>query len=140
MADAIYNEFKDALGDGDIDLNNDTLKLALVNNYTLDIDNHTVWSDVSANEVSGTGYTAGGQALTSVTWTKDAANDESVLEAADVTWSSSTITADGAVLYRDTGTASTSQLIAFFDFGTDQSSSNGDFTVSWSANGILAVS
>lgn len=57
----------------------------------------------------------------------------------DVTWSSSTITAAYAALYWDSGTPATSPLIAYVDFGGDQSSSNGNFTVAWDSTGILVI-
>jgi hypothetical protein len=67
----------------------------------------------------------------------DTTDDEAAFDAANVTWSASTITARGAVLYQNTGTDSTSPLIGYFDFGSDQSSSSGDFTIAWNAEGLL---
>jgi len=61
------------------------------------------------------------------------------LDAADTTWASSTITARYAVVYASTGTASTSPLIGYVDFGSDQSSTNGNFTITWDATGIVRV-
>lgn len=140
MANAKYNGFKAAIQNGGIDLDTDDIKLALVTStYTPDIDAHTVFSDIT-NEVTGTGYTAGGQSLTSKVISTDLTNDLAKFDAADVTWAASTITARGAVLYKNTGVAGTSTLIAYFDFLTDQVSSNGDFTVQWNANGILTIS
>lgn len=148
MANAIMNGWKAVqlgatLGSysaGPIDFSADTIRVALLtNSHSNDVDNDNFWSDVSANEASGTGYTANGAALASKSITKDNTNDRGVLDAADVTWSSSTITARYAAVYKDTGTASTSVLIAIFDFGSDKSSSNGNFTLQWNANGILAI-
>jgi len=137
MADVIYNSFKKKIMDGSIDLDTDTIKVALVtSSYTPDQDTHDFFDDVT-NEVSGTGYTAGGATLASVTVTADNTDNEGVFDAADVTWSSSTITARGAVIYKSTGTASTSPLIAYIDFGADKSSSNGNFTIQWNSEGIL---
>lgn len=139
MADAKYNRFKKELADGNIDLVNDTIKLALVTSaYTPDIDTHDFFDDIT-NEVVGTGYVAGGAALTTKATTQDNTNDQMDYTADNVTWSSSTITARAAVLYKDTGAAATSPLIAYFDFGSDQSSSSGDFTVQWDAGGILTI-
>lgn len=113
--------------------------MALVtSSYTPNQDTHDFFDDVT-NEVSGTGYTAGGATLGSQAVTQDDTDNEGVFDAADVTWSNSTITARGAVLYKSTGTASTSPLIAYFDFTEDKSSSSGDFTISWNAEGIINI-
>ena len=126
--------------DGSEDWLADTIKVALLSSaYTPNQDTHEFWSDVSANEVTGTGYTAGGQALGTKTATYDAATNTIKLDAADVTWAASTITARYAVVYKDTGVATTSPLVAYVDFVTDQSSNSGDFTLTWDANGIVNV-
>jgi len=137
MASGFYNSFFHYEGEGDFDFSADTIKVALVtSSYTYDRDLHDYFDDIT-NEVVGTGYTAGGQALTSVTWTKDDANDKSVLDANDVAWAASTITARGAVIYKDTGTPGTSPLIAFIDFAADKSTNNTEFKITWNSNGIL---
>src|ERR1044072_4016231 len=113
MADVIFNSFKRDIMNGALDLDTDTIKVALVtSSYTPNQDTHTKFSDVT-NEVSGTGYTAGGTALANKAVTADNTDNEGVFDADDVTWSSSTITARGAVVYKDTGTASTSKLICY---------------------------
>lgn len=139
MANVVYNSFKKDIMNGSIDLDTDTIKVALVTStYTPDIDANTKFSDVT-NEVTGTGYTAGGATLASVTVTADTTNDKGVFDAADVTWTTSTITARGAVIYKSTGTASTSNLVGYVDFGADKTSSAGDFTISWNSGGILTL-
>ena len=140
MANVIYNSFKKKLMDGEIDLVNDTIKVALVTSgYTPDIDNHDYFDDIT-NEVSGTGYTAGGETLTNKSVTQNNTTDKGVFDADDVTWSNSTITARGAVLYKSTGTDSTSPLIAYFDFGSDQSTTGADFVLRWNSSGIIDLS
>lgn len=137
MADTIYNSFKRDIMNGGIDLDTDTIKVALVTStYTVDQDVHDNFDDIT-NEVVGTGYTAGGATLASVTVTVDNTDNEGVFDAADVTWSTSTITARGAVVYKSTGVASTSKLICFLDFTTDKTSTAGDFVIQWGAEGIL---
>lgn len=137
MADVIYNNFKKLIMNGGIDLDTDTIKVALVTStYTPDQDAHDFFNDVT-NEVSGTGYTAGGSALTTKAVTADNTDNEGVFDADDVSWTTSTITARGAVLYKDTGVSSTSALIAYLDFGSDKISTAGTFTISWNAEGIL---
>lgn len=137
MADVIYNNFKKLIMNGGIDLDTDTIKVALVtSSYTPDQDTHDFFDDVT-NEVVGTGYTAGGASLANKAVTADNTDNEGVFDADDVTWSTSTITARGAVIYKSTGTASTSALICYLDFGSDKTSTAGTFTISWNAEGIL---
>lgn len=140
MANAVYNSFKRDIMNGSIDLDTDTIKVMLVtSSYSPNIDTHDKRDDVT-NEVSGTGYTSGGASLANKAVSADTTNDRGVFDADDVTWSSSTITARGAVLYKSRGGASSAdELICYFDFGSDKVSSNGDFVISWSANGILTL-
>jgi hypothetical protein len=128
MASLLYNSAVDDMARGAIDFDTDTFKVMLVtSSYTPDKDTHDKRDDVT-NEVSGTGYTAGG--VTSVcTVTKDTANDRVTLSFAAVSWASSTITARGAVIYKSTGTASNDNLVAYNDFGSDVASASGTFTV-----------
>ena len=137
MADVIYNSFKRDIMNGSIDLDTDTIKVALVTStYTVNQDTHVDFGDIT-NEVVGTGYTARGGALDNKTVTVDNTDNEGVFDADDETWSTSTITARGAVIYLDSGTDATSYLICYLDFTTDQSSSAGDFTIQWGTEGIL---
>jgi len=129
MASLIYNSAVDDMARGAIDFDTDTFKVMLVtSSYTPDKDTHDKRNDVT-NEVSGTGYTAGG--VTSVcTVTKDTANDRVTLSFAAVSWASSTITARGAVIYKSRGGASSAdELVAYNDFGSDVASASGTFTV-----------
>jgi hypothetical protein len=96
--------------------------------YTPDKDAHLKRSSVT-NEITGTGYTAGGQ-TTAVTIAKDTANDRITLTFAANNWTSSTLTARAAVIYKSTGTAANDNLVLYNDFGSDISTTNGTFTVS----------
>lgn len=138
MADIIYNSFKKNIMNGTIDLDTDTIKVMLVTSaYTPDQDAHDFRDDVT-NEVSGTGYSAGGAALANKAVTADNTDNEGVFDADDLTWSTSTITARGAVLYKSRGGASSAdELICYLDFGADKSSSGGNFTLQWAAEGII---
>lgn len=143
MASGIFNLHKQYILDnttnGRVDWDTDTIKVALVtSSFSPNFDTMNFFDDVT-NEVSGTGYTAGGATLGSVTITLDTTNDRVDVDAADTSWTSSTITARGAVIYKSTGTASTSPLIAYLDFTTDQISSNGTFLIQWNASGILRL-
>lgn len=137
MANILYNRGKERILKGVLSLTSQTIKLALVTSgYIPDKDSHLNFDDVT-NEVSGTGYTAGGKALANRVVTQDDINDRAEFDADDVIWTVSTITARAAVLYRDTGTPSTSPLIAYIDFGQDYSTLGEDFTIEWDTEGIL---
>jgi hypothetical protein len=139
MADVIYNSFKKRLMQKDIDLANDTITVMLVaSGYAPDADAHEFKSDVTS-EVSGTGYTAGGAALANKTITQDNTDDEGVFDADDAVWANSEITARGAVIYKDTGVATTSPLVCYIDFGADKTTYGTDFKIQWAAEGILNV-
>ena len=79
----------------------------------------------TSNEVSGTGYTAKGQALAAVT--PVASGTTAIADFADLTFSSSTITANGALIFNDS--ASGDPAVAVLAFGGDKTSTNGDFTI-----------
>ena len=128
MASIIYNSALDDAVKGNIDFDTDSFKIMLVtSSYTADKDAHTKRSDVT-NEATGTGYTSGGDATT-VTVTKDTANDRIDIDFTDVSWTTATLTAAGAVIYKTTGTASTDNLVAYLDFAGNVTSTNGTFTV-----------
>lgn len=132
MANVFYNNAKALLQNGGMDLDTDTIKCALMTSaYTANADSDLYWTAVSANEATGTGYTAGGATLGTVVVSADNTNDRAYFDAADVTWSSSTITARGAVLYDDS--KSGKPVIAYIDFSSNQSSSSGNFTIAWTA-------
>ncbi len=138
MANVIYNAFKKYIMNGAIDLDTDTIKVMLVTStYTPDQDAHDFRDDIT-NEVSGTGYSAGGSALANKAVTADNTDNEGVFDADDLAWATSTITARGAVLYKARGGASSAdELIAYIDFGADKISDAGTFTIAWDAEGIL---
>lgn len=141
MASKLYGQFLSQALNKEIDWDTDTIKVALLtNSYTPDQDAHNYWDDVNTYQVTGTGYTAGGAALTNKTNTYNSGTNVIVLDADDVTWSSSTITARYAVIYNDSpATNATKNLIGYVDFGSDQSSSNGNFTITWDATGIVRI-
>jgi hypothetical protein len=130
MASLIYNSCLDDLAKGNIDFDSDTFYAILVtSSYTPDKDADLKRSAVT-NEVTGTGYTAGGTAAT-VTVTKDTANDRIDISLGAVSWPTSTITAAGAVYYKHRGGASSAdELVAYIDFGGNVSSTAGTFALS----------
>ena len=139
MASQLYNSYKVLEANGGINIDTDAIKVMLVTNaYTPNIDTHDFRDDVT-NEVVGTGYTLGGKTIGAVTVAKDDANDRATLDAPDVQWAASTITAAGAVIYRDVGTAATDDLIGYLDFGGDIVSVAGDFDIAWDAIGFMTM-
>lgn len=140
MANVIYNSFKGAINSvGWGDNSTTTIKAMLVTSgYVPNADTHSFISSVT-NEVTGAGYTAGGKALLNRTIAVDTTNDWAKYDADDSTWATSTITARGVVIYKDTGTPATSPLIAYIDFVNDKSSVDTDFIITWHANGIFVV-
>ena len=128
MASLIYNSCLNDMATGAIDFDTNSFKILLVtSSYTPNKDTHTKRSDVT-NEITGTGYTAGG-ASTTVTVTNDTANDRIDIDFSDVSWSTASLTAAAAVIYKTTGTAANDNLVAYLDFGGNVTSTNGTFTL-----------
>jgi hypothetical protein len=115
-----------------------TLKCMLcTSSYTPSQDDHDYKDDVD-NEVSGTGYSAGGAIMTTTNPTTAAR--VTTFDCADTAWSSSTITARYAVIYDYTGGSDgTDALVAYVDFGEDKSSENGTFQLTWNASGLFTI-
>jgi hypothetical protein len=119
----------------------DTFKLAMyTNSATFDA---STTDYTATNEVAGTGYSAGGGTLTNVTPTTSGTT--ALTDFADLTFSSATITARGALIYNTTtgaGTGTTDTVLVL-DFGSDQSSSAGDFTITFptadASNAIIRI-
>jgi hypothetical protein len=133
----LYGQMPKLALNKEIDWDTNDIKVMLcTSSYTPDQDAHNYKDDVT-NEVEGTGYTAGGATLGTKTIDYTAGTNVTKLDAADVTWSESTITARYAVIYADTGTAGTSPLLGYIDFGEDKSSASGNFTITWDAAGII---
>lgn len=116
------------------DNTNTVVKCALLtSNYTPDMAAHSVWSDISADEVSdtSTGYTAGGVELTNKSVNQT--SGQTTFSADDAVWTDSTISADYAVAYEEgTGT-----LISLVTFDSTQDSDNGEFRVEWDSAGVF---
>lgn len=140
MANVVYTSFKDKIMNGTIDLEGDTIYVMLIDATgvaAVDATVHDFRDDITDDECTGTGYTAGGAEVTSKAVTADATDDEGVFDGADVTWGTSTVTARGAIVYQSTGAATQDALICMFDFGADKSSSAGDFKIEWNSEGII---
>ncbi|MEK9994197.1 MAG: hypothetical protein VW646_05495 [Hydrogenophilales bacterium] len=125
---AMCNSFKQELLGGVHDLDTDTLNIALIKasptgSYGADTTNY---SDITGNsdEASGTNYSAGGQALDSATITLSGST--AFVDFADEVFTNLTITAAGAIIYN---TSQSNKAVAIFAFGSNVSSTAGDFTV-----------
>ncbi len=100
-----------------------TFKLAMYTNSASFTAATTAYT--TSNETSGTGYTAGGGTLTRVDPTTSSTT--ALTDFSDLTFSSSSITARGALIYNDS--ASGDPTVVVLDFGSDKTSSSGDFTI-----------
>lgn len=123
-----------------IDWANDTIKVALcTSSYTPDQDNHVFFSDIT-NEITGTGYTGGGAALSGKSVAYDSTSNETRLKASASSWTTASFTYRYAIVYKDTGTAGTSPLIAYFDTGGNQTVTIGTETITWDAtSGVVKI-
>lgn len=144
MATSIPNSFLGRLA-GDtaqistaINFATDTFKLMLLDsNHTTDIDAQVFIDDVSANEVAASGdYTTGGVALT-LTGSTDDTNDLGKLDAVDISLDTVTTSAAYAVVYKDTGTPSTSPIIGIYDCVV--TSTLGTLSITINASGLLTI-
>ena len=125
---AMCSSFKQELLGGTHDLDSDTLKIALIKaspsgTYGAATTNY---SDVTGNsdEATGTNYTAGGQNLDSATIYLSGTT--AFVDFADETFSTLTLSADGAIIYN---ASQANKAIAVFDFGQTVTATSGDFTV-----------
>ena len=137
ITQAMCTSFKVDLLDGEHDFGADTFKIALyTSSATLDAST-TAYS--ATNEVSGTGYTAGGNTLT-VSTTPTSSGTTAFLSFSNTTWSSATITARGALIYNSTNA---DKAVAVLDFGSDKTSTAGDFTIQFptadASNAIIRI-
>ena len=114
-----------------------TFKLAMYTNSASFTAATTAYT--TSNEISGTGYTAGGASLTRVDPTTSSTT--AFPDFSDLTFSSSSLTARGALIYNDS--ASGDPTVVVLDFGADKSSSSGDFTIVFPAadasNAIIRI-
>ena len=136
----VYKSFIESFlspGAFSIDWANDTIKVALADeNFIFNPDNQ-YFSDVISYEITGTGYTQGGEELTNKTVT--VTNTKATFDADDVVWSNSTVTARYGIIYKDTGNDSTSPLVAIVDKGSVFTTVNTSFSVRFSTQGILII-
>ena len=122
ISQAMVTSFKVELFGGIQDLDTDTIKIALFTSAATLNAATTAYS--TTNEVVGTGYVAGGNTLAGATISSSGTT--AFVDFSDTTWTSATITARGALIYNS---SKANRAIAVLDFGSDKTSTAGDFTV-----------
>lgn len=150
MANVIFDSLKEGLLTSDINLSADSLYVLLLQEYNASDDIITSASTLSATlsfeysgtsatpltETSGVNYTSGGYELSGVTVS---AGSTPFLDADDITISASTITAGGALLYKKLTPIEVSIPLVYYDFGVNQVSENGTFTIQWNSEGLIEL-
>ena len=133
IVQALANTFKEDLMDTTANLEANTLKVALYDN-TAPLSSATT-AYATANEVTGTNYTAGGEAMTGMAVTLDGST--AIFDADNVSWANATITAQAAVIYNN---SLSNAAIAVLDFGGNKTSTNGTFEIQFpNANASTAL-
>jgi hypothetical protein len=122
ITQGVCNSFKEEVLTGVHDIATDTIKIALFTSAATLGAATTAYS--TSDEVVGTNYTAGGNTLTGAAVTLD--GSVAIVDFNDTTWSSASITARGALIYNS---SKANRAIAVLDFGSDKTSTDGDFTV-----------
>ena len=144
ITQAMATSFKKQLLEGTHDFRlsgGDTFKVALYTSSATMDSSTTAYS--ATDEVSGTGYTATGNTLTRIDPTSSGTT--AFTGFADTTWTTATIMARGALIYNTTPStgAYTNPSVCVLDFGTDKSSSAGDFTIQFptadASNAIIRI-
>jgi hypothetical protein len=130
----VYNEYKTAALGAGADLDDNVVKVMLVNGYDPVI-THSTLSAITNEVTAAPEYDAGGAILANVAVYTDLATSAARLSGDNITWGGSTIDATGAVIYDSTNNV----LVAYIDFGGLKSSTAGDFTIQWNANGIIQL-
>lgn len=141
ITQAMVTSFKVGVLDSTFDFSSDTSQTFKIALYT---SSATLGASTTAytttNEVTGTGYTAGGETLT-ISANPASSGTTAFLDFSDVTWSTATITARGALIYLADG--ATDPAVAVLDFGSDKSSTAGDFQIIFPAadasNAIIRI-
>ncbi len=120
----LCTSFKKELLEGlhDFNVGANTYKLALYDNNASFTAATTVYT--ATNEISGTGYSAGGGTLTNIDPTTSGTT--AFIDFADLTFTTATITARGALIYNSTNG---NRTVCVLDFGSDKTSTAGDFTI-----------
>ena len=132
ISQAMCTSFKADLLNKEQDLDADTIKIALYTSSASLGAGTTAYS--TTNEITGTGYTAGGVALGSTTVATSGTT--AYFDAADPSWTSASFTANGALIYNDTNS---DKAIAVLAFGGDFTVAGGTFQIVFPAAGANAI-
>lgn len=131
MASGIYGSFWDDVFKGNVDMDTDTFYvMAMTATYSENFDTHNRRDDIT-NEVSGTGYAAGGNSVTITLNAYDTVNNRYEITLGGTTWPSSTLSSVQKFAYykRRGGASSADELIALIDNGAGVTTSNGTLTL-----------
>ena len=109
--------------------------------YTPNFDTHDFRNDVTNEPANSGTYVSGGVVITTteLTVAAPAATQIAYTAANPAGWTGSTITARGAITYKNTGTAATDELVVANSFGSDVSTAGGTFTLQWNASGLFYI-
>lgn len=140
MASTVYTNFCRNLAIARHNFSSDTLKTLLHSSVPSEtnIDSWIARSDIT-NEITGTGYTAGGVAQALTFPAVDTTNNRQSITLTNLSpgWSSSTFSAVGATIYKNSGTSTTDYLIEFVDFGGTFTCTAGTFTITYTSDLLI---
>lgn len=128
ITQALCTSFKAEILGGTHDLDTDTIKIALFTSAA-SLDASTTAYSTSNEVANGNGYTTGGNTLTGAVISSSGTT--AFVDFSDSTWSSASFTARGALIYNS---SKANRAIAVLDFGSDKTSTNGNFVVQFPAN------
>tara|TARA_R100000654_G_scaffold23436_1_gene45818 strand:+ start:3015 stop:3458 length:444 start_codon:yes stop_codon:yes gene_type:complete len=144
ITQTLTTSFKKELLEGNHDFTADTIKIALYDSTATLGASTTIYSAGDTGQVSNDapGYDTGGKELTKVSPTSSGTT--AFIDFSDITWTSSTFTARGALIYNaSTKSSIANRAIAVLDFGSDKTTSNSTFTVTFpagdSTNAIVRI-
>ena len=137
MPTVTTNYFRQELSVGNVSLSGDTYHLSLMNEYVSSSSEATLkqvstWADVSAYEVSATGYSAVELTAPTISAT---VNNVVYWDGTNITWSGVTLSAAGHTVYR----GSDGLVVGFVEYTEIVEAVNGDITIAWNANGIMNI-
>ena len=134
MASGNFRNLPNALARGQIDFSTNTFKALLVSSAPTEtnLDSWTARSGVT-NEVTGTGYTAGGFAVTAAVGSIDTTNNRVpvTFSVTNPVLTSATVTAVGMIVYKSTGVAANDTLVTYVEFASSATATNGNFSVTF---------
>jgi len=139
MSNLVTNIYKNLATGGSVSLSADTFYCALLNSTITSEDTSAIqrfesYSDVSAYEVTGVGYSTSGEQLTSLSLSASDEGNNTVWVADDLSWTNATFDASGAVIYKDGGYP----VVGVISFTTEQSVSNSSFNLKFT-NGAMTI-